>query len=1527
MQHSTKSNSPNSPVTFRRAVIGERRTDQQREGTEAGKKTDGEEREKVVVRVIGFSAGGADNVFEFGMVHAFLVSDAPRPHIVSGTSSGAVVAAMLADVLQAGEPDEDEVPDPNPDPNQDQLVRRRLAQVARFRSFLEQIQRLPSDFMDAALPDFTEVSARTGLVPLNLPTQQPREKEDRVKTALARYGLTRLLNGLLSSRVKVREMTRIVRLLLELRALGEWRWKWAHRCGRRARLVTVPLEGALHLALRVWTGFRIWLQCLLPVLRDAPLLSRCVLAPSREKFVDNPSRRRFLEFIGLARLRDAKRILFESWWLQLARAFLYLISYPLVALAWFFAPPALILWLGLNWVASRISILQRTCVLRVAGIFLLAVASAFAYAKHEAIFTSFAEMVETFARLTPRDLIGAISGWAQFRHGLWRIAGLVLAWFAPGLIGVVLAAIWGRPARSASLFATFLEGFGVKKDLLTTGVLHRLLMRAFDSAYFGKRNFNQALNEALGGAPSASVGDGAGDGPDHRHEGSRLLADWIWKKAGKDDVRVPKTDPILVAPVAADVADGEIVILEPGTPMVKALSAACALTPLFAALRQKVSSLGQGGPRERWLVDGSCVAREPIQPVLDLIKRLHLNRRFSDASPGEPRAFPDVELVADPSMIDFCVISPYPTRRLREQERLQIAADMSTLIPDTTTNGNAENDPVAKPLNQFDLPGTLYRLPKILALRATHAAKDERILVGLYNAALRPHQKATGQAFFCAASEPAKADKLGDWHVYANLRELEPSQPVQLMVQLSRCADDTAKRALLLRIISEGCRASLSGLFRNKLADLARSPEIQGKLGRATRMRAAGKTPEPMVPPCRRLQEELKARPLPGISGRKSPPGITEICKECAFHKNPEESWRDLLGDPTKTPSHAPMSDWGELRNLEARLTNIQSLVPKVDPPTCWPREKKKEARDQQADSPPQLFNGRDRPVVSVIFSGGVFRGVFQVGVLNAFCMAGVKPDLVAGASVGTIMAALGARVFSEKDDPEYPDRRRHRQQHRIAGVAATFLAIDRLVLTDRFADFIRRFTLRAGSADFSLRDADHLFRRFDRRTWELLARRSRQVLAGLHRLTYMDPLELLDLLSLYAPHKRGQLPDRFVLYAQDALNRAGIGTELLGSEPLEQLIKAHVLTKPESRGAGFGEFLDSGIQFMATATNLTTGELDVLGSFCNPQRSPALIPGLLASGAFPAVFRPRMNWELRAGTPGLPEELVDGGIADNLPIVPVYRFLFCAGHARWLKLRPRVGPAGEGEKSARPHLILTASLEPKKITLTGDVLDETAESWPALKERVGELKYNVSVDSHCDTQTDLRKIQAALEEKNLLANVEKDDLIELPDVHISCVKPEWLCHTFAFHPMLGFKRQRQAANIAHGCASTLLHLHREQESHPDWTSQWWNTLELHPEIWLEELWNRQKPGPEGRLNESIALHPRAPNDKGDCCFVKGYVCPFSRPSLEKSEEEAGKTSASGAGKALDPLEPETKAALHEIYLQCGMKKKNHRVG
>jgi hypothetical protein len=309
-------------------------------------------------------------------------------------------------------------------------------------------------------------------------------------------------------------------------------------------------------------------------------------------------------------------------------------------------------------------------------------------------------------------------------------------------------------------------------------------------------------------------------------------------------------------------------------------------------------------------------------------------------------------------------------------------------------------------------------------------------------------------------------------------------------------------------------------------------------------------------------------------------------------------------------------------------------------------------------------------------------------------------------------------------------------------------------------------------------------------------------------------------------------------------------------------------------------------VQFLATATNLTTGELDLLGSHSSLDRVPALVPGLLASSAFPGVFRPRADWELRSLAAGLPEELVDGGIADNLPILPVMRFLFLSSRLGVAAARPTVGgrPA--------PHLLFTASLEVERHDLTPEEARQKAGNWIATSAHAKQLRYNIKIDSHRQGQRITRAIFRSLPRS-------QRDAFEFLDQHVVCVKPKWLCGTFGFHPMLGFQRNRQAKSIAHGCAITLVSLAREQArvEREGWYARWWAPVEIHDTTWHADSEGHEAPA---------SLMPRACQPDGRCCFAdriggRELLCPFSETMLAQSK-----------------LPDATQRALAGIYRACG---------
>lgn len=605
------------------------------------------------------------------------------------------------------------------------------------------------------------------------------------------------------------------------------------------------------------------------------------------------------------------------------------------------------------------------------------------------------------------------------------------------------------------------------------------------------------------------------------------------------------------------------------------------------------------------------------------------------------------------------------------------------------------------------------------------------------------------------------------------VRLVAPDRHPELSLRLMHAGSVVERRKLIDSAVADGCRAMIERLVTDALPDTRtieerrlllepdeetpdewphRDPAVTSKLRDAVdalrHSRSTVTLPDGTeYVSCRLLLAAWGGmKPLPGSDpgegARSEPgPGISEVCRSCiARHKKtgasgaPEEELRQHVRLPrtTRTPFY----------------------------PEAKPAEEKK------------------GPAVVFLFSGGVFRGVFQVGFANAVSELGIQPDVIAGASVGTIIGALTGRVFEKPAGHELVARQRQTRR-----LAATFLTIDRFVLTDRFADFIRHFSIHAASADFSPHDLDLVFRRYERDIGFAFSRRARRVLSGMERLFYLSPFEMLELAQTFRAGNWQTAAKLIKKLAQDMVDRYGVGVELLGPEPLQQLIDGFVFDGRPVADPCLDHF---GFPLMGTTTNLTVGKLDILRS-THPW-DPRFTQSLLAGSAFPAVFRPRWSWEVYRH-PTHVAQYADGGIMDNLPLGAVVEYLWGKDAPSRYERRPEV-----------PHLILTATLEPEKADWTGrDDLNRLG--WTEIRARATQLRYNGKIDKFQQGQRDIRRI---LKQRTS----EGDPDASAPDLPLNldvlAVKPQWLCGTFAFHPMLGFSRRKQADSIAHGCASTI---------------------------------------------------------------------------------------------------------------------------
>ncbi len=995
---------------------------------------------------------------------------------------------------------------------------------------------------------------------------------------------------------------------------------------------------------------------------------------------------------------------------------------------------------------------------------------------------------------------------------LWLVLGVALfAAYVKWLFGFDDLRAWLRkrlpcrqspPAsRRQSIWQKVLQTYELDKDLGDAHFVRQLFVRLFDPSYYGTRKMEDIIDHALehnsvkattenGYAPRGHAFGRAEDvkpfflgvSPQNNAEeqGRKRLSHYL-----------QNSPPIRVAPLAANVATGELEALPQATSVVDGLMAATAVVPLFRAVH-----LGH-----TTYIDGLNVSNEPALALLTILREA---------------VHPLV------SGISIYPVTPFPLHE----------------------NGLAKSHIAYTNLVDVAL--------RAMQLRRYRDATLEREIVELYGKLI-------------AANRPVEPIK-GGKYVAATIHPIEVDQPLELNDRILSSSSEDERRRLILHAVADGCRATLEAILQSEIAKVADKR-------RSTR-------PIEFVG-CRAV---IGPHTLPGLEPDDGP-GVPEVCRECAVFRAARRKRRRSLRvrlERTAWPAW-PQSGAASAPATCLPTTTTASAAPGsgADSQEAEKRQKQKianrarELAAARAKSHPELedwrkaeqqlqvwprtreicgelFSGDRRPMVTFLFSGGVFRGVFQIGVLNALNQLGLHPDIIAGASVGSITAALSAQVFSQGDERQ--------RTGLILQLAATFMALDRLILTDRFADFVRRFTLRAAETQFSPRDADEVFRRYDAGGSHRFNKRLRRVVAGLERLFYISPYELDLLVKACRMRQPAQVRDLLRAYSHEFLERHGVGLELLGAEPLALLIREYVLSvhgiSPQTRSEGlsFDVFESEGIKLLATVTNLRDGKLDILGQ---SGEGTFLEDGLLASSAFPSVFRPRLSWEMHRGARA-ESRFIDGGVMDNLPLNAVVKVMEEAGG----RIARRPIPHGV----AVPHLLFAGSLEVNVPDLSPGQAEDIAGSWLKLWRRSRQISYNRKIDVFAQAHRDLRALY-----EHLIAKGAVPKHVPL-NVELVAVKPEWLCGTFAMHPMLGFRRAKQAASIAHGCAATLARFARTE---PTWTKAWGI-----PQDRLAGL--DDTVADHNKATDHITLTPKR-GKEGHCWFRAGIPCPFSAGELAKS--------------------------------------------
>ncbi len=1333
-------------------------------------------------RALAFNGGGLDTVMQLGVAHALLVSRSAPPDYVVGISVGAINAAAIAEVLQAG-------PEQLSSAQQAALspAERLPFQVDQLRHFLQTYLELPRTLVNTVMPDSLEVQARDPLKPLELPIHFDRERQAREAANEAKSGLVNLINDLFGIPLTVATGTRIVRRILGMAESNDE----PNRFRRfRARVFNEAL-----LLLLLWTRFR------QTAALAGTFLWAWIIGPNRSVLrgtqgaatADRLMRQRATGGETFRALRIAVQ------WFSMAHLFL------LASAAWTAIMPLRTLLLMPWWLMTVVAALLIRWQLQLSWWWFNGLVLAIV-------------VIRVFRSRSKQPV--------RWLETLKRKAGTAMKWCAKAVPPPV---------------TRVLQYYGLADGLANTDIVKQLLVRCFDPHYYGRSDLSTFLNRSL-----------------DRRNRPEAATDSYRKRLSDYSNREPA---VFVAPIVANVETGVMKVVDPSVPVVDALLAATAVVPFLPAVRIDTRHEGQRS-------EAAYAFRERLRRHREKTDReWEERRRAVDQARREGSELPVFPPPDDPPVPDEAVASEggawfIDGANISNEAIAPLLEVLRHKLPETKDQSAAvdiypvSNLPIsggklqARDGERFD--GVLDVVPRALQLKRFRDASVEQRLTELYTKSLPPGDS------YVTIQTPA-----GDrTFVRANVYPLELEKSVGMNYRLIM-GEKLEYAEAIYQTVADGCRATLEAALPSTIAGTG----------------AAGTVPCAVVIAARAGRE-----PLPG-SKPEAGPGLSEICSRCALHRGPTpEEWRDpamlrVLPDRKTWPEWPQRRDEpqpgvretggdagdeghdGPRRNGDPRRTDIQTLGD-------WPRARNGVPGDQRA-------------LVSLLFGGGVFRGVFHMGVTNALSEMGLHPDVVAGSSVGSIIAAMIAQVFS---NPSARGRD-------IAHLAATFVSIDRLVLTDRFADFVRRFTLRAADTPIGLLDVDYLFRRYDHGGAGEFNTRMRAVAAGIERLSYVSPFELFDLTRDVRLEQFSHFVSEIRADVQDFLDRGGVGQEILGSEPLVNLIEQHVLSGRRSTSRHeddlFESFRDSGIYFLATATNIDSGELEILGGdVLAASHEASLRYGLLASSAFPAVFRPRKSWEIFRRS-NVSHQYIDGGVIDNLPLDAVAQFLHRASRAKHgaIVRRPKYG------QKAVPHLIFTASLEINPATTCaaesgiGDCLE--------VSRRARTFKYNRKIDAFASTQADLRLIHAAHPEPNLL------------DLHVVAVKPKWLCSTFGFHPMLGFRRRKQKQSIAHGCASTfatVFEMQQKMKESEDWLSAWGANPDLHLDAQCFPFFDHGgKRVDTPHRGGTYRLQPAPKRPKGQCWFRSGVDCPFSRRKLE----EAG-------------VLPQKVEELEEIYWLCG---------
>jgi len=448
-----------------------------------------------------------------------------------------------------------------------------------------------------------------------------------------------------------------------------------------------------------------------------------------------------------------------------------------------------------------------------------------------------------------------------------------------------------------------------------------------------------------------------------------------------------------------------------------------------------------------------------------------------------------------------------------------------------------------------------------------------------------------------------------------------------------------------------------------------------------------------------------------------------------------------------------------------------------------------------------------ESPRIVFLASGGVFRGPFHAGMLACLLVSGIRPQLIVGASVGTLMGGALGTLLSAKDAHGYP-----KAVQLLGELAEVFLHVDtKVAFTKTLKSAAREIGLRGRAIKLSPNMVRRMIRHGSRSDPGFAAVGAPAALIDAISDFFMIPHRATSKIAadFVAGHVTKATRSLLEQLKKETLRRLDIECALIGVsllEPTARQLLGESIGIPMDRSQPF-----PGIAFFGTTTDLVTESSCLLGRYpVGSGHSYDFVQAALASSAFPCVFSPRRESEILPGEGRSDVFFSDGGMFDNLPFLPAIEILAAAQQQHRAEKKDDLPPFTYlAQRHAAPDLFLAGSLDvnpesdPERLGPFNDLI--------SIVQRSALLKNNVKIRAFEQTSSIIHEqIDSLLAGKNLPQQTDGELIRFIDSIVDAAVLPvfptdrEHLNPTYAFCASTGFKKQVVQKSIADGCFQTF---------------------------------------------------------------------------------------------------------------------------